>query len=115
MWLEHFAKFVSKNDIEKYVASYGNYIWHVFSWNLLDEKTFLVGDAAKKAYDEIDKGNALYIEWLQDDDCTKNLDRELYTSASLAQMDEVYVVASDFSWTYIKTHEECCGPYFMKL
>ena len=30
-------------------------------------------------------------------------------------MIEIYVVAPDFSWTYIKTHESMCGPYFMKL
>ena len=31
------------------------------------------------------------------------------------EMTEIYVIASDFSWTYIKTHESMCGPYFMKL
>ena len=29
---------------------------------------------------------------------------------------EFYVVAKDYSWTYIKTHEcDLCGPYFYKI
>jgi hypothetical protein len=28
---------------------------------------------------------------------------------------EFYVVAKDYSWTYIKTHEgDSCGPYFLR-
>lgn len=33
-WLKLFASEISEKDIEKYVVSYGNYIWHVFSWEL---------------------------------------------------------------------------------
>ena len=29
---------------------------------------------------------------------------------------DVYIVAKDFSWTYVRTHErDYCGPYFCKL
>ncbi|MBQ2911256.1 MAG: DUF4275 family protein, partial [Clostridia bacterium] len=29
---------------------------------------------------------------------------------------DVYIVASDFSWTYVRTHERgICGPYFCKI
>ena len=32
-----------------------------------------------------------------------------------SKMTELYVVAKDYSWIYIKTHEnDLCGPYFMK-
>lgn len=32
-----------------------------------------------------------------------------------AALTEFYVVAKDYSWTYIKTHEaDACGPYFLK-
>ena len=31
------------------------------------------------------------------------------------KLNEFYVVAKDYSWTYIKTHEgDLCGPYFMR-
>lgn len=113
-WLSHFAKGVSKQNMEKYVISTGNFLWHVFSWELLDKKVFLSGDSAKQAYDQIDKRNALCIDWFEDDE-TKKLTPKLGTAKALEEMKEIYVIASDFSWTYIKTHESECGPYFMKL
>lgn len=113
-WLSHFANGISKENIEKYVVSARNYLWHVFSWELLDKKVFLTGNSARKAYDKIDKHNALYIDWFEDNE-TKNLTAKLSTAKALDEMTEIYVIASDFSWTYIKTHESMCGPYFMKL
>ncbi len=113
-WLSHFANGISRENIEKYVVSNGNYLWHVFSWELLDKKVFLNGNSARKAYDRIDKHNALYIDWFEDDE-TKNLTAKLSTSNALEEKTEIYVIASDFSWTYIKTHESMCGPYFMKF
>ena len=113
-WLSHFANGISKKNIEKYVVSARNYLWHVFSWELLDKKVFLSGDSAKQAYDQIDKRNTLYIDWFEDDE-TKKLTTKLSTAKALDEMTEIYVVDSDFSWTYIKTHESMCGPYFMKL
>ncbi len=113
-WLNHFAKDISRKDIEKYVVATGNYLWHVFSWELLDEKAFLTGDSARKAYDKIDKHDALYIAWFEDDE-TNSVTTNLNTADTLDKMTEVYVVPSDFSWTYMKTHESMCGPYFMKL
>ena len=111
-WLLAFAGNIPKSDIKTYVASTGNYIWHVFSWGLLDAHQYLVGDEAKDAYDNIDKRGALYIEWLKDNH-TKDITWNLNTAASLDGFVEVYVVAKDFSWTYIKTHEgDYCGPYF---
>ena len=59
-WLEAFAFNIPKNDIKKYVKATGDYIWHVFSWELLSEKQYLIGDKAKEAYDKIDK-RGVYI------------------------------------------------------
>ncbi len=114
LWLKQFAQGISKKELEKYVVSTGNYLWHIFSWNLLDEKAFLTGNNARKAFDLADKHNAVYIEWFEDDE-TKILSPTFKNANSLDKMTEVYVVASDFSWTYIKTHECMCGPYFMQL
>lgn len=113
-WMNHFASGISKEDIKKYVVSTGNYIWHVFSWKLLPEETYLVGDEARRAYDAADKKNAMYIDAFGDGVC-KALDDKYEKAASLEVLTEVYVAAKDFSWTYIKTHEEdFCGPYFCR-
>ena len=112
-WLAHFAADISKQAIKKYVVATGNYLWHVFSWELLDDTKYLAGDAAKAAYDEVDKRGAIYIEWFEDKEAHA-LPEALRSAGALDELVEVYVVASDFSWTYIKTHEGMCGPYFIK-
>ena len=35
-------------------------------------------------------------------------------SKYIDKFDDIYVVASDQSWTYIKTREQDCGPYFYR-
>ncbi len=113
-FLNAFASDIPKKDIEKYVISTGNYVWHIFSWELLDKSSFLVGDEARKAYDKIDKSDAYYIEWFEDD-CFKKLPQNLCTAAALDDLVEVYVTEKNFKWAYIKTHEnDWCGPYFIK-
>ncbi len=113
-WLKHFASGIPQKDIEQYVVATGNYLWHVFSWELLDKADYLTGECAKRAYDQADKQDAVMIAWFEDDE-TKQLTAELTTAAALDRITEVYIAAPDFSWTYMKTHECICGPYFMKL
>lgn len=112
-WLAVFAFGIPEAKIRKHVRSIGNYIWHVFSWELLSEDQYLVGEAAKRAYDEMEKQGSLYIDWFGEG-CVKDMPRDLNTAKALDKYVEVYVVGKDFHWTYIKTHEDMCGPYFMK-
>ena len=113
-WIKYFAAGISGDNLEKYVVSTGNLLWHIFSWELIDDTKFLSGDKAREAYDRMDKDGAIYIHWFEDE-MLQQLPAELQSSKALEVMTEVYVVASDFSWTYMKTHETTCGPYFMKL
>ena len=113
-WLDHFACGISADHIAKYVVSTGNYLWHIFSWELIDEDKYLSGDSARTAFDNMNKYDACYIDWFEDE-ILQPLPSKLQSSKVLDGMCEVYVVAADFSWTYMKTHESMCGPYFMKL
>ena len=64
-WMSSFANGIDKKDIQKYVVSTGNYIWHIFSWKLLPQGSYLVGNDARKAYNNLSKQQrecALYIE-----------------------------------------------------
>ena len=47
---------------------------------------------------------------------TNKLSSEYDTAEKIDQkLTEFYVVAQDYSWTYIKTHEgDLCGPYFLR-
>ena len=113
-WLQCFAEGITPQAINKYVVSTGNYIWHIFSWGLISDYKYLTGNSAKIAYNNVSKQRALCIEWFIDDE-TKSLTDELGTADALDKKTEIYVVSPDFTWTYIKTHESMCGPYFMKL
>ena len=111
-WLEHFAADISKSELEAHVTSEGNLLWHLFTYELLDKKFFLEGKDAKRAYAKIPKDGSIFIEWFESEE-TEELTPQVHTVKALDQMVEVYVVARDFSWTYIKTHESNCGPFFM--
>ena len=43
-WIQTFASNIPKSDLKKYVVSTGNLIWHIFSWDLLDSKTYFEGE-----------------------------------------------------------------------
>lgn len=113
-WLAAFASDISKGELKKYVQSTGNYIWHIFSWGVVNEGRYLVGDDARAAYDKIDKRGASYIEWFEDDH-TKDITWDLGSAKALDAFVEIYVVGKEFRWTYIKTHEGNLGPYFLQL
>ncbi len=111
-WLRGFAAGISKEDIGKYVVATGDYLWHVFSWDLIDAKDYLQGQAARDAYDRVNKENAVYVDWFGEDQ-VKPVTKEVSTAKALEHFTEVYVAGDGFSWTYIKTHEgDRCGPYF---
>ena len=114
-WLRHFAKNISKDKIDKYIKN--QYIWHIFSWNLLDSEDFLIGNDARLAYDAMDKSNCIFCDMFGSNAISDHMLNE-YSSSKAIDLNiiELYVVAKDYSWTYIKTHEnDICGPYFMKI
>ncbi len=114
-WLAHFAKGISKKDIENKVVKTGNYLWHIFSWELVDADKYLFGEKARQAFDSHSIIDAWYIIPFDKNKSVKAFNYEKISAEQLEKETEIYVVAKDFSWTYIKTHEEdICGPYYFK-
>ena len=110
-WLKLFASDVSKSDIRKHVLD-GGFIWHVFSRELKPGDSFLTGEDARKAFDRADKSGALYYEPFPNNG-PHEAEYDSPPASQLEDLKEVYVVSSDNSWTFIKTHEgDLCGPYF---
>lgn len=113
-WLRHFARGVSKSDLQKYVID--QYIWHVFSCDLLSPGSFLEGEEARAAYDAMDKSSCIFCDMFGPRGVSYTVADEYKTAERIDSVTELYVVSKDFSWTYIKTHEDgLCGPYFMKI
>lgn len=62
-WLSAFACGISREDLERYVVTTGNFIWHIFSWELIDGARYLSDDEARAAFDKTKKDGAEYISW----------------------------------------------------
>ena len=111
-WLDTFASEVSEEDLGKRVLAGGNYLWHIFSYKLVP---CLEGDEARKALAELPDTECyrFYKEYPpQDQPRIKAITME--DIPSLPQDLDWYLVDKDFTWTYVHTHEEDCGPYFCK-
>ena len=116
-WLDTFAAGVSEEDLGKRVLADGNYLWHLFSWDLVPR---LSGQEARKALAETDSERYLfYYEYPPEGE-------PLVRAVTLEELTALpedqgaihgadwYVVDKDFTWTYVQTHEADCGPYFCK-
>ena len=111
-WLSSFAEDVDKKMIKEHVTSEGNYLWHIFTWC---EVPALKGDDARRAFDALEYKEAIKATCGAKGKVKKCKDIGKI-SASDVDVDpsaEVYIVAKDYSWTYVRTHERgMCGPYF---
>ena len=112
-WLSVFGAGVDKQIMEEHVTSYGNLLWHLFTWGNV---SCLQGNEARKAFDEVQYDEAIRFY----DGYASHVEKVcvIYKiSAKKVDKDrasDVYIVAEDFSWTYVRTHEEGLGPYFCK-
>ncbi len=114
-WLKSFASPLYKNPRAKHLIQTEQYIWHLFSWGYLPKECYLEQIDAMDAFDSIppeEKENAIFFErfgrYLPSLPDRKNICAE-----DLTECTEIYVVARDFSWTYIWTHEGTwCGPFY---
>lgn len=111
-WLERYGSGVPKDALEAHVLSEGNFLWHLFSWNLVPA---LEGDAARQALDTLDYARAcLFYENLSGDEAAVRPVASV-PSSLFETKDDLYLTAPDLSWTYVHTHEPDCGPYFCRL
>ena len=113
-WLRHFAPELSKDQFEKHIKD--QFVWHVFSWKLIALDGLLTGDNARQAFDKEDKTDCICCDMYNGNGVSNHLPPQFDTAEKIdRELSEFYVVAKDYSWTYIKTHEnDACGPFFLK-
>ena len=108
-WLDAFADGVAEADLGKYVLAKGNYLWHIFSYDLREH---LSGEAAAAAIPD----DAFWLFYMEYPPMglahVRAITRE--ELSSLPEDLDWYLVDKDFTWTYVHTHEPACGPYFCK-
>ena len=70
-------------------------------------------DTAKNLFNQENKNKCVLVSNV--DDVAFQLENaESITAELLDHFVDITITASDFSWTYTKTHEKLCGPYFYK-
>lgn len=90
--------------------------WHLFSFELLNA---VQGDEARAAFDSREKGE-LYLFFDYADECYLVRNAHLLTASDVEAVKEnsplnysdLYFFDPVEKWTYVKPHEEYCGPYF---
>lgn len=107
-WKEAFLKGVDTENI--YLEQF---LWHVFSNGRLQA---VIGEEADKLLDE--SGNGVLFVFFNDAPYSgRETVYRLENAASfnhkmLMCFQDVYVVDESFSRTYVRTHENFCGPYY---
>ena len=116
-WLDVFAVGVSEADLGKRVLAEGNYLWHIFSWELVP---CLTGDEAKAALAAVPDED-IYLFYNEYPPEGAPLSRPITKAEALAWPEpdtlygaDWYLVDKGFTWTYAQTHEAECGPYFCR-
>ncbi|MFP3156413.1 DUF4275 family protein [Lachnospiraceae bacterium ZAX-1] len=108
-WIAKFAANVAHNI--KQEIDLESYLWHIFSFEIVVASC---KKTAKRKFDQKEKdGVFLFYQFGNDVFFVKNAGSLKATDFDLE--DDIYVVDEKFQWTYVKTHELQCGPYFYEL
>jgi len=112
-WDRLFASSVSEQAKEKTKHYNEQYKWHLFSFELLE--SFVAADA-RSVFDTRPKDTIyLFFQYAEEAYLVKNaslLKAEDLDFHSGIEKADIYVFDPSAKWTYVKTHEEMCGPYF---
>ena len=109
-WISVFGKDVDKKLIEDRVTASYNHLWHLFTWG---EVPCLSGDEARRTFDALDYKRAIrfYGGYSNRIEQVSVVDKLSAKKVDKDKGSDVYIVATDFSWTYVRTHETDLGPY----
>lgn len=118
-WDKMFDSLVS-DQTRKNTKHYSNqFRWHLFSFELLPVKK---ESSAQIAFDSQEKDTLYwFFEYAKEAYLIKNAhllkasDFDILSEYSTLNNADMYVYDPSGKWTYIKTHEELCGPYFFLL
>lgn len=111
-WEEHFVNHLSekeKKSIHLYDEDvFSGYLWHVFSY---EKKRCLKSVQAEITFSKKAKPFCyVFYQQLNDGLILENATH--LKAEDFANEEDIYIVDKKFNWTFVKTHESSCGPYF---
>lgn len=109
-WDKTFATI--SNETKKSIF-YDSFRWHMYSYEQLPA---LCGQEAREAFNAVAKSNLYFMydrhKGMQTVQIFEHAGQMV--AADLDEQQDIYVFDNTFTWCYIHTHEEMCGPYFVK-
>ena len=118
-WDNQFDRLVSV-EAKQAATHYSNqFRWHLFSFELLP---VIQGDQARTTFNGMEK-KELYLFFDYTDETYRVRNAHLLTASdvealrenSSLNLSDMYFFDPLNKWTYIKPHEDYCGPYFFKV
>ena len=90
---------------------YCGFLWHIFSYEKV--KHYSNELAIKYLENKLNKKLIVFFQFY-DDVITINLkeNKQIFLNWINNVFEDIYIVDESFSWTFVKTHESYCGPYF---
>ncbi len=85
------------------------FLWHLFSFEYVKPEE----ERARKLYNEQSR-ETIFLFSSYESLVFKLENASALDADFFEQFTDVVITSADFSWTYAKTHEEYCGPYFYK-
>ena len=108
-WDSVFAKNISEET--KHSIFYEQLKWHIFSY---EKQHCLNGDEARKAFDDVPK-DELFVMYQFSPHVLKLSAAQDVVAADFDSQQDIYIFDRDYTWTYVHTHEEQCGPYYYNI
>jgi hypothetical protein len=106
VWEEQFCSNLNKTDKENIFLNY--FLWHLFSYHRV---ICSENEQARTCFNNEIK-NSCYVFYQHTDSALIIENAKLMYAKDFDNEDDVYIVDREFRWTYVKTHEPECGPYF---
>ncbi|MGG4345709.1 DUF4275 family protein [Paenibacillus lautus] len=108
-WDKTFTLNIS-DDIKESIY-YNQYRWHIFSYEVQD---CLKAHEARNAFNTEIK-DELYVMYQNSPDVFLYSKANAVVAEDFDSQQDIYIFDKNFTWTYVNTHEDMCGPYFYKV
>ena len=112
-WYAAFAPEADPIIMREQVKADGCCPWHIFTYGGV--KCLSGGEAISEYKNMPDEEIYCYVGYDYEDGWCGIRKNDLIEIIRLRQTgDELYITALDFSWTFVWTHEDLFGPYFLE-
>lgn len=106
VWEKEFAEAISSDEKRKIYLH--DFLWHLFSYEKVEA---FAKDYAKNSFNNELK-NRVYVFYQHSDYALTIENAKNIVAEDFNYEDDIYIVDTEFQWTYVNTHETACGPYF---